>query len=184
MLLRIESLGLIEKDERLRWTVTPLDDVRINHLYELRWLLEPAALRAAIHAGVSSQALSMAEHLRDTIRSYPDISASELDKLEHDLHVQLLSRCPNIDLLHSLERTRCILTLSKHVLGASAPMPKRDPFMAEHLAVLEAVAGGESGAAESLLRSHLERSCVKVTERAGVVRSSYEIPGLPYVTER
>jgi DNA-binding GntR family transcriptional regulator len=63
-------------------------------------------------------------------------------------------------------------------------MPKRDPFMAEHLAVLEAVASGQLESAESLLRSHLERSCVKVTERAGVVRSSYATPDLPYITER
>jgi DNA-binding GntR family transcriptional regulator len=184
VLLRIESLGLIEKDERLRWTITPLDDKRINHLYELRWLLEPAALRAAVRAGVSSQAFSMVADLRDAICRYPNIDASELDKLEHDLHVQLLLHCSNVDLLHSLQRTRCILTLSKHVLGTSAPMPERDPFMAEHLAVLEAVAHGESEMAESLLRSHLEHSCLKVTERAGVVRSSYVEPYLPYVTER
>src|SRR5205085_1159986 len=40
VLLRLESLGLLEKDERLRWVVKPLDAERINHLYELRWLLE------------------------------------------------------------------------------------------------------------------------------------------------
>ena len=184
VLLRMEGLGLVEKDERLRWTVTPLDDDRINHLYELRWLLEPAALDASMRAGVSADAVRMADGLRTVIGAYPDVSASALDMLEHDLHVQLLRRCPNLDLLQGLQRTRCVLTLNKHVLGGSAPMPERDPFMAEHLAVLEAVAGGDRLAAGRLLRSHLETACLKVVQRAGVVRDSYAVPSLSWIGER
>ncbi|MGJ7580145.1 GntR family transcriptional regulator [Variovorax sp. RHLX14] len=184
VLLRMEGLGLVEKDERLRWTVTPLDDDRINHLYELRWLLEPTALRASMLAGVSAEAVQMATGLRSAIGDYPEVSAGALDALEHDLHVRLLRRCPNLDLLKSLQRTRCVLTLSKHVLGDSAPMPERDPFMAEHLAVLEAVAGADGESASRLLRAHLEAACLKVVQRAGIVRESYAVPELSWIDER
>lgn len=184
VLLRMESLGLVEKDERMRWTVTPLDDDRISHLYELRWLLEPAALHASMRAGVSAEAAQMAAGLRTVIGDYPDVSAGALDALEHDLHVQLLQRCPNQDLLQSLKRTRCVLTLNKHVLGDSAPMPERDPFMAEHLAVLEAVAGDDLQAAGELLRVHLEAACLKVVHRAGIVRERYAVPSLSWIGER
>lgn len=81
VLLRMEGLGLVEKDERMRWAVTPLDDDRINHLYELRWLLEPAALQASMRAGVSAEAVRMAAGLRRVIGDYPDVSASVLDTL-------------------------------------------------------------------------------------------------------
>jgi DNA-binding GntR family transcriptional regulator len=183
-LLRLESLGLLEKDERRRWTITPLDGPRINHLYELRWLLEPAALHAAFASGVTPQIERMAADLRRAVRGYPKVTPSVLDELEHDLHVRLLSRCPNKDLLHSLQRTRCLLTLSKHALGVSAPMPELDPFMAEHLAVLQALMEGDCSAAEAALRLHLEASCAKVTERARLVRSAYAKPSLPYIEDR
>jgi DNA-binding GntR family transcriptional regulator len=113
--------------------------------------------------------------------SYPNISRIELDRLEHDLHIGVLSHCPNADLLHSLERTRCVLTLSKHVLGESAPMPKADPFMSEHLGILEAVGKGEIELSEDLLRKHLESSCLKLIQRVATVRDTYATPTLPYI---
>lgn len=182
VLLRLSSLGLTEKDERLRWMVTPLDARRINHLYELRWLLEPAALKASM-AGASEAGLHpMLASLRTAMQAYPDIDRTRLDQLEHDLHVDLLSRCPNPELLQSLERTRCVLTLSKHVLGESAPMPKHDPFMSEHLAVLTAVEQGDADEAQKLLRDHLQASCEKVTLRAAMVKASVATPTLSYAT--
>lgn len=181
VLLRLESLGIVEKDERSRWLVTPLDSIRINHLYELRWLLEPAALRSVMTAAYTAEVANMMVDLRKTIRAYPKVSRTALDKLEHDLHVGYLSHCPNKDLLHSLQRTRCILTLSKHVLGVSTPMPKRDPFMAEHLSVLKAVSDGDSQLAQNVLRLHLEASCLKVSQRVDLVRETYPIPHLPYI---
>lgn len=181
VLLRLESLGIVEKDERSRWLVTPLDSIRINHLYELRWLLEPAALRSVMTAANTSEVAQMMANLRKTIRAYPKVSRTALDELEHDLHVGYLSRCPNKDLLHSLQRTRCILTLSKHVLGVSTPMPKRDPFIAEHLSVLKAVSDGDTQLAQDLLRLHLEASCIKVSQRVDLVRDTYPIPHLPYI---
>jgi len=97
------------------------------------------------------------------------------------LAVLLVSRS---DLLQSLERTRCILTLSKHVLGTSMPMPRRDPFMSEHLAILDAVGQGDVEGSQALLRRHLEDSCLKVIDRVALLRTTYARPALPYITER
>lgn len=182
VLLRLESLGLTEKDERLRWMVTPLDARRIQHLYELRWLVEPAALSAAMEACPGAEVQPMIASLRRAIRLYPDVDRTALDQLEHDLHVSFLAQCPNPELLQCLQRTQCILTLSKHVLGETAPMPKRDPFMSEHLAVFNAIAQGDAPAAAELLRAHLQASCRKVIARAATVRESVALPDLPYAT--
>lgn len=184
VLLRLERLGLLEKDERLRWMVKPLDARRLNHLYELRWLLEPVALRGGAVALPASELQDMIDGLKRATNAYPRISRTELDKLEHDLHIGILTRCANTDLLQSLERTRCILTLSKHVLGDSAPMPQSDPFISEHLDILEALRIGEIAQAEGLLRLHLENSCLKVTERVRQVRESYATPKLAYINDR
>ncbi|WZB64578.1 hypothetical protein WJ970_34670 [Achromobacter xylosoxidans] len=84
-------------------------------------------------------------------------------------------------MVESLQRTRCVLTLSKHVLGAAAPMPNEDPFMQEHLDVLEALARGETGQAQEALRRHLEASCLKIVERVGLIHERVPAPRLPYL---
>lgn len=184
VLVRLESLGLLEKDERQRWGVIPLDADRINRLYELRWLLEPAALRGSAGLVSAPELATITADLSTAIKAYPTVTRAQMDRLEHDLHVGLLARCPNTELLHSLQRTRCILTLSKHVLGVSAPMPSRDPFMSEHRAVLTALAQGDIGSAEALLRKHLENSCDKVTRRVERVRTTYALPKAAWATAR
>lgn len=181
VLVRMESLGLVEKDERLRWAITPLDAKRISHLYELRWLLEPAALRAAISVAQPAATTAMMSDLQRAIRAYPKVTRSELDRLENDLHISYLSQCPNHALLQSLQRTRCILTLSKHVMGATTPMPRNDPFMGEHLAILQAAFDGDVHHAEASLRKHLEGSCIKVTQRVEFVRNNIATPHVPYI---
>jgi len=181
VLLRLESLGLLEKDERMRWAIKPLDATRLNHLYELRWLLEPTALRGGVQVTPPEELQRLTGNLQRAMAAYPKITRIALDDLEHDLHVSLLSRCPNADLLQSLQRTHCVLTLSKHVLGESAPMPRSDPFMSEHLAILESAAGGDIGHAEGLLRKHLEDSCLKVIQRVDRLRETYATPALPYI---
>ncbi|EHP42630.1 GntR family transcriptional regulator [Cupriavidus basilensis OR16] len=181
VLLRLESLGILEKDERLRWVITPLDAKRIHDLYELRSLVEPAALRAAIGHANRVEIERMIGDLHKAQRVYPKVSRTAMDNLEHDLHVQLLSQCPNKELLGSLQRTRCILTLSKHVLGVSTPMPEADPFMSEHIAVLQAAADGAPRKAADLLRDHLELSCEKVTRRAELVRETFALPEVSYI---
>ncbi|WP_431819448.1 GntR family transcriptional regulator [Burkholderia sp. F1] len=181
VLLRLESLGLISKDERLRWTVTPLDERRIRNLYELRWLLEPAALESAAKHTPKDEVAAMAERLRKAKRRYPRLTRAELDELEHDLHVTLLGHCPNDSIVESLQRTRCILTLSKHVLGAAAPMPHQDPFMQEHLEILDALVQGQTARAQKALRRHLENSCQKVINRVGLIQQRVPAPQLAYI---
>ena len=180
VLLRLEALGLVEKDERLRWTVISLDGKRISDLYELRLLLEPAALGSAAAWIPVGEIQSMFRRLHRAAKAYPVIKRAEMDGLEHDLHIKLLSHCTNPAILESLQRTRCILTLSKHVLGAQAPMPVEDPFMSEHTAVLQAVAEGNVPVAQSLLKRHLEESCDKVTKRAAYVREHMRVPHIVY----
>jgi DNA-binding GntR family transcriptional regulator len=181
VLRHLEGQGLLEKDERLRWVIIALDATRLRHLYELRWLLEPAALSAAVSHLPANEIDAMVADLRKSIRNYPEISRSELDKLENNLHVKVLAHCPNKDLLQSLQRTRCTLTLSKHVLGAAVPMPRREPFMKEHLSVLLALAAKDLPRAEGLLRKHLENSWTKVTKRVELVRATCAKPAIEYV---
>ncbi len=92
--------------------------------------------------------------------------------------------CPDKALPQSLECTRCVLTLGKHVLGTTMQMSKGDPFMAEHRGILEAVHEHDATRAGSSLREHLESSGVEVMARAQSLRQDFEAPRLPYVGPR
>ncbi|WZB61981.1 GntR family transcriptional regulator [Achromobacter xylosoxidans] len=94
VLLRLEGLGLVGKDERQRWIVTPLDERRIRNLYQLRWLLEPAALAGAAADVSAEDTAAMAQRLRRAKARYPRLTRAELDELEHDLHVALIAVVP------------------------------------------------------------------------------------------
>jgi len=180
VLTRLEGLGIVDKDQRMRWAVTPLDEQRIRNLYELRLLLEPAALKSAIENTDEGTVTSMLQRTREIQKRYPQVSRTELDELETDLHVRLLQHAANLEIVASLRRTRCILILSKHVLGEALPMPRNDPFLADHAQILKLASTSPSASAACLAR-HLDKSKNKVVRRVTELRKLSNVPNLPYI---
>ena len=181
VLARIEGLGMLEKDTRQRWTIVPLDDKKIANLYQLRELLEPVALRHAM-PHLSDRFLDqMRRRHAQTLAKYPDVTSSGMDDLEFDLHIRCFNPCPNKEILASLAKTRCILTLSKHVLGVAVDVPDTDPFMAEHLEIIDALIARDERRAMEALLNHLKLSAPKVTARLHRFRDCYEPPAVPYI---
>lgn len=182
VLTRLQNLGMLDKDERQRWTIVSLDRERLVGLYEIRELLEPAALRQAMeHIDIDTLRDMRARLLRQ-LGAYPDVSANDMNELEYDLHVRVLEACPNRELLGALLRTRCTLTLSKHVLGVEMAVPEHDPFMEEHVHVLDAMIAGKPVSAAEALRRHLRSSCPKVADRLEAFREIFTPPPVDYIT--
>lgn len=182
VLTRIEALGMLEKDERQRWTIVPLDRDRLINLYEMREYLEPAALRHALPALDPGWLGDLRARLARQIATYPKVTSRALDDLEFDLHVRCLAPCSNRELLAALEKTRCVLTLSKHVLGVAMDVPEIDPFMDEHLRVIDAMLDGDAPKAVATLRQHLQLSRPKVIERLDRFRRSFTPVDIPYIS--
>lgn len=182
VLTRIESLGMLEKDERQRWTIVSLDRERLMNLYELRECLEPAALRHAFPALSRPWLCDMRDRLTQGRAAYPKVSSLAMDDLEFDLHVRCLAPCGNRELLAALLKTRCVLTLSKHILGVEMDLPEADPFMEEHLRVIEAMVNGDQHEAIRALHDHLRLSRPKVIDRLDRFRGSFTPPDIPYIS--
>ena len=181
VLTRLQGLGMLEKDERQRWLTVPHDAQRLANLYEIREQLEPLALRQALPFLGDRLLEKMRRKIAGQIRAYPHVTSEMMNDLEFDLHVRSLAPCPNGELLGALQRTRCVLTLSKHVLGVAMPLPKADPFMAEHREVLDAMLSGDARKSARLLRGHLRASRPKVIERLDEFRRSFTPPANPYI---
>jgi DNA-binding GntR family transcriptional regulator len=181
VLNRLQTLGILDKDERQRWTIVPLDGYRLSNLYTVRELLEPAALHDASELVDAADVAEMRDNAGFLLAKYPNVSARDMNDLEFDLHVRLLGHCSNPEILSALRHTRCTLTLSKHLLGVELDVPPHDPFMEEHIQVLDALLAGKRKAGMEALRRHIRSSCPKVIERLEYFRDSFAPPDIDYI---
>lgn len=165
LLLRAQGVGLVAKEGNGQWQVIPLDSARIEHLYDLRLILEPPLLRAAVGRIPATALAAMKARLVEAVRTMPDLNIADLDVLETDLHVACLAHSPNTVMAEALCRTRCVLVVGKHIQSALPGNPGIDPFMNEHLEVLDAVRSGDHERACTALSQHLVSSKTKALQR-------------------
>jgi DNA-binding GntR family transcriptional regulator len=182
VLTRLQNLGIIDKDRQSRWFVVPLTVERVRHLYEVRRILEPAALAKAATVIPRETVEEMVRRLDATLAAYPDVSIQQLDRLEHDLHIGCISRCDNQELLDLLKRTQALLISNKYVLGGHIELPGVDPFMGEHRVILQALLDGRPARAAAALRRHLDLSVTKVVRRLEILQTSEPPPLPPYMS--
>lgn len=174
LLLKLETLGITEKDDNFRWSIVPLDSQRIRDLYEVREQIEPIALSSAL-GGLSDDHIdAMLARLSEALADYPDVSASTMYELELDLHFRSLQACPNKEFLSILKRTHCILTLSKNVVGSRIKMPESEPFLAEHISVFEMMRRRDVEGLRKAMRDHIRGSQPNVQARAAYIRAHYQ----------
>ena len=181
VLIQAQSIGLLAKDERLRWYVVPLDEKRVCDLYDLREYLEPKALAASVGRVPPALIAEMIRRLEAALAGYPKVSVAEMDGLEHALHVTCIEHCDNRELIEVLKRTRCIFVTAKHMLGSQVSYPAQDPFMAEHLAIARAMRAGDAATVAKRMLGHLKTSRPKVIERLAVFRRSFKRSPVPYI---
>lgn len=173
VLLKLETLGITEKDDNFRWSIVPLDSQRIRDLYEVREQIEPVALSSAL-GGLSQEHVgAMLARLSQALADYPDVSASTMYELELDLHQRSLQACPNKEFLSILKRTHCVLTLSKHVVGSHIKTPEYEPFLAEHMGVFKMVQKRDEEGLRKAMRDHIHNSQPNVQARAAYIREHY-----------
>lgn len=177
-LTRLEALGIVEKDERMRWTLVPLDESRMRDLHDIRVALEPLALTRAAPFIPPAERRAMTHRLEEALAVYPDLSVPAMDDLETDLHITCLGYCPNRELLIALRRARFMLNVSKHIIGVSHRMPESEPFIAEHLAVFRALDVDDSARAAGTLQHHITVSLPKVIQRVAELRAAHR-PDMP-----
>lgn len=181
-LLRLQANGIVTKGEKAHWYVVPLDSERLNELYELRKLIEPVLVASAATRIPDDVVGQMRSRLRTTMERYPQVKIDELDGLEHDLHVSCLEYGANREMLEALGRTRCILISGKHILGQQVPYPRIDPFLGEHLAVIEALLSRKPGRARQAMHAHLGSAHAKAEARLEAFRSSYTLNPISFVS--
>lgn len=160
VLTRLAGTGLLGKDSAGRWKAARVTAARVRDLYQLRWALEPEALVSAGPLVDGSLVLAMQASLRSAIADLPRVSSRAVNQLEADLHVRLLSCCPNPELLRAL-RTTQLLLISNHAMldnHLSIDPGTAGQAMREHLQVMNEIRGNNFAGAADALGQHLRNS--------------------------
>jgi DNA-binding GntR family transcriptional regulator len=155
VLARLEHVGIIRKDGRSRWHLPALTPERLGELYEMRRLLEPAALaKASAHAPRELLARMRAD--LEAARDNPGrVPPRELDRLERQMHIELLSYADNATLLETLQHYHALLVTNAFLYEATNSTHAGDPFIEEHLAIVRALEAGRPDEAAHRLEDHL-----------------------------
>lgn len=161
LLARMHGVGLVAKDNAGHWIAEKMTPDRIHHLYELRCLLEPAALRQAAPRVPAPELARMRARIVAT-RAGDPIDSTRFDAVETDLHITLLGFCPNAEILRALRRTHLLFGPTRYLFDPFLGIPIHLIVAAldEHLAIIDLVRDGEAKLAAQALEAHL-RSAVE-----------------------
>ena len=160
-LLRLQRDGFVERQPKIGWSVRPLDFERFESLYDLRVILELAAL-AKLCAGAIGGALDRLKAVWLAPKKQRASDPVEVARLDEAFHAMLVQAAGNPELarVHGdiTERIRIIRRLD-------FTQPQRvERTYEEHAAVLRAVLARNPERAGALLRAHIEASKLAVRE--------------------
>lgn len=178
---RLQQRGIVRKDERARWVAPAMTPDHVGELYELRWLLEPVALEKAA-ARVSPEDLAaMREHLQSAMDNAAQLAGQDLDRLEEELHVTLLGHCDNRTLMQAIGQPQALLVAHRFLYQWMPRLFGSEPFLPEHMEIIERLQAGRVGDAAASLRGHLQISRQRAIDRITRVTRDVHPHDLPYL---
>ncbi|NNM71484.1 GntR family transcriptional regulator [Enterovirga aerilata] len=179
---RLNQRGVIRKDERARWYAPGLTHDHVAELYEMRWTLEPVALLKAADAAPPELVRRLRANIEAAISEAETLGGAELDALEAELHVELLGFCGQRTLMEALRSYQSLLVAHSFLYRWLPPLYPSEPFLPEHLAVLEALDENRRKAAAAALREHLQASLARALTRIDAVAADIRPEPLPYLS--
>ena len=166
VLHKLEVSGLVQRHFQSKWTIVPLNDKRLNAIFDVRCWLEPNLLAQAI-PDIPEEVLHkiIARH-KDALSRFPETTGAELNQLELDMHDGLLQYANNRVAMVALQSAKAGLISSKHIVASrEVPLDDDDPFIEEHIDILEAVDRRNTDESRLRLQAHLIKARQKVIER-------------------
>jgi len=156
VLTQLELAGIAVQDRNQRWYAGPLTADELAHRFQVRWMLEPEALRQ------SFPYLKPAEltRRRDRVRRARNgrIAPLELERIERDLHQDTLAHCRNKILLEAILRSQRVLIVTHSTFESYQRTPDLMKMAAEHVQVYDALLEKNPESAAAALEAHLRRA--------------------------
>jgi DNA-binding GntR family transcriptional regulator len=156
VLTRLERTGIIWQDSNQRWYAGPLTADLVHDHFEMRWLLEPVALKQAAAHVPRDELLRKREHVAHLKNGHekPEL----LERIEQELHIELIEQCPNSQLKFAVRRSQLPLIATHSTYRHTQDAAEIVRMASEHWSVFDHLIAGRLDAAASALEAHLKRS--------------------------
>jgi len=159
-LFRLRNEGLLDVESKSGWFVRPIDFAQIEALYDLRVIVELAAVQRLCQRSTDVPELDALKRAWLVPAAERRSDMHEVGALDEDFHTALVSAVGNSELtrVHRdvTERIRIVRRLD-------FTQPARiDATYAEHGKILRAVMQRKADAAALLLRAHIDHSKAEV----------------------
>lgn len=178
VLARLQAHGLVINEGK-GWIAPELSQDRVRDLYELRAILEPEALKHVSAHLPETQIDRMIADLQCVAGT--GVEGPLLDKFEMELHVDLLQRCGNRALRKAMTEAQSLLLAHRFFYQHNAGIYPVEPFLDEHLQILEPLRSGAVSDACAKLREHLLRSSDRADVRIAALRGSFRNAPVAYL---
>ncbi|WP_227322692.1 GntR family transcriptional regulator [Acidisoma silvae] len=165
LLVGLERVGIVRRESNARWYAGPLTRDHIVELFELRILLEPAALLQAATVVTLPELSVMQQRVVDALQQKRACPPPLLHQLEIDLHHGVVLRCANSQLRDVLYRCQLPLITSHLAFGIEQDRPEVPPMLYAHAEILAAMLDRDFANAASALAEHLRQSRLEASAR-------------------
>lgn len=179
VLTRLARTGIIVQEPNQRWYAGPLTADSIGEHYEMRWVLEPVALRQAYPR--FSEAELRERRDRVARAEAGGRSVGRLERIEQDLHVDTVARCNNSQLLQAVQRSQLLLIATHDTFRRHRTSEELSTMLAEHRGIYDHLLAGDLDAACRALEAHLRRSMIPnidMIRRLGPMPDNLKVPYL------
>lgn len=175
----MQNVGMVSKDGFGHWFAEQVSPARIRHLFEIRTILEPEALRQAAPP-FSREELERISHSLRSPESGRPTEMSTLGRVETEMHVDLLSHCPNREIIHALNRTHVLFVPSLYLVDPNLNVTRDilETVFQEHLMIVDELLDKNIRKASANLRRHLEGAHSRWMVRFKIAAKS-PFPALP-----
>jgi DNA-binding GntR family transcriptional regulator len=156
ILTRLERTGIISQDSNQRWYAGPLTADLIREHFEMRWLLEPVALKQAAPRVPREELVRKREHVAHLKNGHKH--PERLERIEQELHIELIEPCPNSQLKFAVRRSQLPLIATHSTYRHYQDAEEIVRMASEHWTIFDYLISGEVDRAARALEAHLKRS--------------------------
>jgi DNA-binding GntR family transcriptional regulator len=174
VLARLERTGIISQDSNQRWYAGPLTPELVREHFQMRWLLEPAALIDAAPRIPREELIGKQDHVAHLKDGHK--RPRLLERIEEELHIELTARCHNSQLKYALRRSQLPLFATHSTYRRFQDAEEIVRMAGEHWSVFDHLLAGDPRSAAKALEAHLKRS---MEHNAEVLKLLPRLPDTP-----
>ncbi len=156
-LSKLQNQGLLEKSNRSHWIAGPLTARDVHDAFEVRSLLEPAAIVQSVRTVDNATLQKMLKKVRAAISNLSATSPEDIEDIENDLHQVLLENTMNRRLKEAIDRNQLPFIVNK-IFRRNFGMKTDLAALNDHSEILDQLLRNRLEVAKSMLIDHLTKA--------------------------